>query len=267
MIAFLEKYLILEKFEQEIRNAIKNRQKVSLLYAGVKGKQVDPKTGKLKGRDSDTTVSTPPGRRIGLPVAIGTDIRNQQTSVRFYQTSGSQTSGRHEGGVETSPWKEFRTDRITGIIPWEGNDAIVENPEGLPEWNKFSEADKYMPDNYNIYTDNPSDQGDQPITSVPVKTEPSTIKPMPKLSKLAKIPDDTKIVLKPEKPAPAAKSVGKPSPAAQPKPKPTVQPVTPPQGKTELPPVVPPMEPTEPEAKQPKPLNEWYKWLNKILNN
>lgn len=273
MIAFLEKYLIIETVEQQIRDAIKNRQKVSLLYKGVKGKQVDPKTGKLRGRDSDTTISTPPGRRIGLPVAMGTDIRNQQPSIRFYQTSGSQTPGRHDSDVSGSPWKEFRIDRITGVIPWEGKDAFVPHPEELPQWEKFNENDKYLPDNYNIYTDGEPEQ--EPEVSAPVEPEPAPIKPLPKLSKLGKIPDNNKVVLKPEKPAPLAPSKPVPQLTAQPTPKPQPKPITPPQGKKEIPPVAPPVtptitppvEPTEPKIEKPKPLSEWYNWLNKIVNN
>lgn len=248
MVAFLKKYLILEKFEQELSSAIDNHQVVTLHYAGSK----------------DRTNPTIAGIRHILPVALGTN-KAGSTVVRAYLVSqGIETTGRGHNAKSTltnpatkygennmDRWKTFRTDRITNVIPREGpNDVWEEAPIGYNESGDGSMIDVQKQAVFNgVQT--------APTETIPIEPAPVT-KPIQPASKLEKIPDNTKVVIKPK----AEKPVVKPQPVKQPQ---TNQTVQQPQTNQTVQPEVP--EEPNPEDNQPKPIGEWYLWLNKILKN
>jgi hypothetical protein len=247
MIDILQKYLIIEEWERELTDAIHNRQRITLHYKGYQG-ELDPKTGKRHGRQSDFTVATPPGMRVVLPVALGLDKRTGAMVVRAYQEGGTQTAGRH--GDTPEPWKYFRVDRITRVIPREGeNDLNREIPPG------YKRNDQLMSVHYAQIDDPETGAVQEPM---PAQGEIQA-QPVPK-NKLDKIPDNAKVVLKPEEP------VAPPAPTA--KAKPTAKPPIPPVEKPEP---VEPVQPTpeEPETNEPEELTreikEWVNRLNKVI--
>jgi hypothetical protein len=260
MIDILEKYLILESVEQQLTDAINNHQVVTLHYAG-------NNEGKVLSK------KTKAGVRHILPVALGWNP-NGNMIVRGYLTStGIETPWRtHTTKVPLSPstkepadmdrWKTFRIDRITSVIPREGpNDVWNRPPAG------FNNGDRGMKAIYALakWEGQPETPEVPAPVSVPI-TKPET--------KIDKIPQGSKVVLKaPEKKKEPVKPAVPPAPPIKPPVppvKPPVPPVQPPQATQPVqtnPPEEP--EPTEPENinNQPKPISEWYFWLNKIVNN
>lgn len=264
MIDFLGKYLILESVEQQLTDAIKNHQTVSLYYKGNKGAP-NPKTGKPMGKHKDFTAS---GLRYVIPVALGLHKSTGSMVLRALVTSkGVHTAGRDR----PTKWRMFRIDRITSIYPHEDPNAIN---DAMPELYQYDDKDMSI-----IYAQ--ADYGEQ-AENEPLETpvygdvQAQSIKynkPTQQLD-LDKVPQGSKSVLK----VPAAKTpppvqptpqqpVKQPSPqpVPEPKPAPTAPPITPPVAPTNTPPNM--TEPTEPTGdNQPKPLKEWHIWLNKILN-
>lgn len=263
MVDILEKYLILETVEQTLTDAIHNHQRVTLHYKGFKGTP-DPKTGKMRGKTADKTA---PGMRIVLPVALGVDKRSGALVVRALVTS----SGVHTAGRDRpTKWRMFRVDRITSVIPREGEDDL-NNP--IPA--DFHENDKMMSVIYAQASDTEvaAPEGEKPMA-------PPTPAPPPTGGKLDKVPAQGKAVLKTPKPEvpPVVTAMQKPAPkeiikAEKPKPAPE-KPVTPPPAPTPVPSKPEPVKP-EPdeeegmlglsEAELVKPILEWNKRLNKIL--
>jgi hypothetical protein len=259
MIDFLGKYLILESVEQQLTDAIKNHQTVSLYYKGNKGTP-NPKTGKPMGKHKDFTAS---GLRYVIPVALGMHKSTGSVVLRALVTSkGVHTAGRDR----PTKWRMFRIDRITSIYPHEDPNAIN---DAMPELYHYNDKDMSI-----IYAQ--ADYGDKAQTTAPTG-EPVPVQPAAPAQNLDldKVPQGSKSVLK----VPAAKQT---PPPVQPKPQqpikqPSPQPVPAPQPAPTTPPVAPPIaptvtppnmtEPTEPIGyNQPKPLKEWHIWLNKILN-
>lgn len=261
MIDFLGKYLILESIEQQLTDAIKNHQTVTLHYKGNKG-TTNPKTGKTMGKRSDFTDS---GLRYVIPVALGLHSSSGSVVLRALVTSkGIHTAGRER----PTKWRMFRIDRITSIYPHEDPNAIK---DAMPELYNQEGDDHmsiiYAKADYSGTTDTmPSNEPS--ISSAGQKrawNEPSEASK----KKVLKIPAKPSAPIQPPPVQPTPQQPIK-KPSTQPVPIPKPAPVAP----TTVPPVTPPVappnmaEPIEPEVpNQPKPLKEWYIWLNKILNN
>jgi hypothetical protein len=265
MIDILQKYLIIEQWERELTDAIHNHQRVTLHYKGFKGTP-DPKTGKMRGKEKDFTVASPPGIRVVLPVALGLDKRTGTMVLRAYQTSGVQTRGRHKDGDVPPNWKYYRVDRISRIIPREGEEDL-NNP--LPPG--YKDNDKLMSVVYAQATDEVGGVDQEvPVQTAPAQPVPSyqdvQAQPIPKRpvapTKLDTMPDNAKYVLKQPEPKPAPQM--KPTPKAEPK-KPA------PINKQPVAQVLPPAEPEKQEPDEEEGMlglsEEVYKlqeWINRI---
>jgi len=280
MIDFLGKYLILESIEQQLTDAIKNHQTITLYYKGYKGTP-NPKTGKPMGKRKDFTDD---GMRYVIPVALGLHKSSGSMVLRALVTSkGVHTKGRER----PTKWRMFRVDRITSVYEHEDPNAIKDampdlyNQEGDKHMNTSDMSVVYVQADYsNSKETMPSDaqsvssSGEKRSWDAPISASLKYKKPVQNLD-LDKVPQGSKSVLK----VPAAKPT---PPPVQPKPQqpikqPSTQPVPAPQPAPTTPPVAPPVAPTntppnmvepmKPEDNtQPKPLKEWHIWLNKILN-
>lgn len=250
MVDFLKKYLILETVEQQLVDAINTHHTISLYYHGNKGK-----TGKRNAKDF-----TDAGLRYVIPVALGVHKSSGSLVLRGLVTSKGVRTKNDDGGIKRQPeqsspvWRMFRIDKITSVYEHEDANAINDN---MPYLYHYNDKDMSI-----IYAQ--ADFGKQ-VEPLARKNTQITIP-----SKLDKVPTGVKSVLKvpvKEPETPPAKpeiTVAKPEIGGQ---QIKTQPVS---IKPETQSTVAPIdhEPIEPEDEnKPKPISEWYRWLNKIIKN
>jgi hypothetical protein len=262
MIDFLGKYLILESFEQQLTDAIKNHQTVSLYYKGNKG-TTNPKTGKPMGKHKDFTDS---GLRYVIPVALGLHKSSGSVVLRALVTSkGVHTAGR----VRPKKWRLFRLDRITSIYPHEDPNAIKDampdlyNQEGDDHMSMIYAKADYSGTTDTMPSDSPSisSSGEKRAWNAPSAASMKKVLKVPAKPAAPMQPTPPPVQPTPQQPI----KQPSPQPVPVPQPAPVTPPVTPPIAPTVAPPKM--TEPTEPIGdNQPKPLKEWHIWLNKILN-
>ena len=232
MLDILKKYLIFETVEQELTDAINNRNTISLYYSGNKGKSKNPR---------DDHNHTDSGLRYVIPVALGLHKSSGSLVLRGLVTSKGVHTKNSDGGIKRNrptKWRMFRVDRIASVYPHE--DAAAINA-------------LYDKTNGNLYHDNDRDMSIVyaqmgPDNKKPVAPEPEQVQvSIPSVPDVENTPTDRPPEINTEPDNMVLPQRHSDNIEIE---------------KPEIP--IEPEEEIEPEDED-QPINEWYKWLNKLL--